>query len=406
MINNKINIAQAPGPLIIPPVNLEPETNEKTDPCFSCEAFDTFVKIGSGFTESIANLLSPGMYILFSALVGVWIVWQAALLITAKTSLLKVGHEFIPIVIASILLGSQGTSLVVTTYELGIDIMAKTSSIAFTAANESQPVEDAKGIRVLIQTAELGIGSMFKFAQEIIGQWSPTNWMPLFYGLAIIIPYFLLIVSYLAQVIVAMFRMQMIAILSPFLMMAFGFNWGRQCAIQGIKTFAGSIFTLFASTCAISLGIYAAKTVAQSDLSDVSLTDTKFLLAVSLGIMGSALMTEGVSVANSILGTMLTNTAAGIMTAGALGTAGAGAAAAWRNKQTIASGVGKAASLAGGAANMAGSAIMNPSGAGSAMGGYAQNQANRLKEFWSATQNSVKPDNAMANLQDRFNRFG
>ena len=121
----------------------------------------------------------------------------------------------------------------------------------------------------------------------------------------------------------------MVALFAPFLSLAFAFNCTRPMFASGCKTLLGTILVLFAATSALALTIYGVQQVPigpdEYDNLDefASFENSKFLMILFLGWIGTALMTEGTSMANSIAGTMLTNTAAGVMTAGAAATAGA-----------------------------------------------------------------------------------
>lgn len=140
-----------------------------------------------------------------------------------------------------------------------------------------------------------------------------------------------MMVLYAAQIVVAIFRAMMVAIFSPFLSSAFAFGWGRPVFWSGLRTLIASVVVLFGATCSVALAIYAISLIQldpaslgdSNKLNDfVRLTNPSFLAILAVGWIAIALMTEGVSTANSFIGTMLTNTAAGVMTAGAMGTAG------------------------------------------------------------------------------------
>jgi type IV secretion system protein TrbL len=142
------------------------------------------------------------------------------------------------------------------------------------------------------------------------------------------VPYFILWVAYFAQVVVTVFRVLMLAALSPYMMLGFAFGWGRKAAVSGIQTLISTFIVLFASTAVVALLLYTLKSLNLDEGMDdkgirelADITNSKFMLAVALGWMSSAFLAEANGLANSIAQTRLENTAAGIMVAGASGTA-------------------------------------------------------------------------------------
>lgn len=166
--------------------------------------------------------------------------------------------------------------------------------------------------------------TVFQAAQAIVRAASLSKLHYYIYALVLVIPYFLLVVAYSTQVVVAIFRATMVGVFAPFLFMAFAFGWGRDMAKSGAKTLLASVLVLFASTAAVALCVYGtaalkvdpAKLTGDEVTSFLQISNPKFLVILFLGWAGTALLTEGTSIANSISHTLLTNAAAGIMTAG------------------------------------------------------------------------------------------
>ena len=133
---------------------------------------------------------------------------------------------------------------------------------------------------------------------------------------------------FFSQILVAMFRLMMLALLAPFLVAAFGFPWGRPMAFAGLRTALGAVMVLFAATAAVSLALSGINSLEIKEIKDAdlikdiaTLTNAKFVLMIIMGWLGASLMMVGTELANSIVGTLLTNTAAGMMTAGMTGAA-------------------------------------------------------------------------------------
>ena len=211
--------------------------------------------------------------------------------------------------------------------------MGASSKVAFDIAGGPATDSEYTGLVALAAAGEKAVFTVFKIASAVASAgrlMNPVNWI---YAAFLVIPYFLLVVAYSSQIVVAIFRAMMVAVFSSFLFLGFAFDWGRDMARSGGKTLLGAVLVLFASTSALALTIFVVNKIPvdPDDLSKealnafASLTNPDFILILALGWIGTALMAEGVSVANSIAGTALTNTAAGIMMAGAAAT-GLGAA--------------------------------------------------------------------------------
>ena len=334
--------------------------------------------------------LQPGILTIFASAATIWIIWQAMLFVLAKTTPAKFAIDMIPLIIASLLLGLVPNGIITTVYKLALGTMSSVAGLAFAVGGDgSIATSTGTGDLVsLIELGEKGIAAIFAIAEDIAGQTSWKNWFPWVYALLIVIPYFLLIVSYVSQLIVAIFRLIIVSVFSPFLIMGFGFKFGRSMAAKGLSTVLSTIMVIFAATSALALAIYGVTSLDIKTIKDVSITHPDIIMAIALGWMGTALMTEGVGMANSIMGTFLSNTAAGVMTAGAAGSAAAVAGAAWKHK-------GAAGSVGAGAVKAAG-ALTNPAGAAGAaakaIGGAAASKMDKFKEFYNAGKNFSKGD--------------
>jgi type IV secretion system protein TrbL len=268
------------------------------------------------------------MLILFTSLTVLWIVIIGYRLILRLVDGPEIVKGFVFITITGLLFTSQSNGLIAQVYSSAIDIMSASSKVAFDVTGGTVAQGGYTGLAALAASGEQAFLTVFKIAQAVgsAGRlMNPLNWL---YAAFLVIPYFLLVVAYSSQVVVAIFRAMMVALLAPFLFLAFAFGWGRGMAWSGIKTLLGAMLVLFASTAALALVIFAVNHIPveanalKNDALDqfASLTNPDFILIMALGWIGTALMTEGVSLANSIAGTALTNTAAGIMTAGAAAT--------------------------------------------------------------------------------------
>jgi hypothetical protein len=282
------------------------------------------VDLTQEFVDRLSDALQNPMLILFGSLCGLWIVVSGIKLALHMTDINQIIKDFVFVSITGILLGSLGTSLISDVYTSAISIMGGSSGAVFALASSSQS-SGYSGLVGLAANGELAVVKVFQSAGAISRAGSAFNIANYVYAFILVLPYFLLIVVYSSQVVVAIFRATMVGVFAPFLFMAFAFGWARGMAQSGAKTLLASVVVLFASTAALSLTIYGVNEVIKLDPTALtgkalnefaSISNPAFLVILFLGWMGTALVTEGTSIANSIAQTALTNAAAGIMTAG------------------------------------------------------------------------------------------
>ena len=325
--------------------------------CWSCDSVERFTELAEDFTVKLSEALSGPIEVLFASLVGLWVVIAGYKLIMRPSVVPDLIQEFFFILIAAALLGTQGGDLISAAYGAALSVMAGASATAFALIDTgSPPGGNYEGFALLMSAVEDAVKEVIGVSAELFaagGAWRPLPWLA---AIALIVPFLMLLYLYFAKVIVAIFRVLMIAILAPFLLMAFAFNWGRPMAVAGLRSAMSAVIVLFAATAAVSLAIYGIKalSIVQNDFdlgsaSDFSVVDNADLvLAILLALLGTALMTEGVGIANSITGSMFSNTASAII-AGGLTAATMGALR--RNPATWASRAGEAANAVGGHAD-------------------------------------------------------
>jgi len=292
--------------------------------CWTCEPVQSYVDLSQNFVNNLDSTLRSPMLILFASLAGLWVVVSAVKLALQMTDKRRIIEDFVYITITGILLGSQSGGLISFVYSSALSIMGGASSSVFTIAGGGLSSSGYTGLTALAATAEQAMVTVFQAAQAIVRAGSLSKPHYYLFALILVLPYFLLVVAYSTQVVVAIFRATMVGVFAPFLFMAFAFGWGRDMAKSGAKTLLASILVLFASTAAVALCVYGAaalqlnpaKLTGDEVTEFLKISNPKFLVILFLGWAGTALLTEGTSIANSISHTLLTNAAAGIMTAG------------------------------------------------------------------------------------------
>jgi hypothetical protein len=303
--------------------------NTQEAPCFTCDIVSEYVDLSNQFTQDLSAALLGPMWILFVAFALLWIVIQGLRLVMEQTTLPDIVREFMYVMIAGFLLSGQGPELVNNIYSVALSMMGSAASVALQVGDQdtfimaaSGSIPLGEGMTSLVQTAEKGVTDVFRMAGTMSRTSTLTNLMPTLYALVLVVPYFLVLIVYFSQVVVAIFRIMMLATLSPYLMLGFGFGWGRDMMKAGLRTLISAFMVLFGATAALAVMLYGVKQLdigaatEESVRAMASIDNPTFLLAVAMGWLGTAFMTEATGMANSIAGSSLTNTATGVITAG------------------------------------------------------------------------------------------
>ncbi len=370
--------------------------NTPSDNCFTCKIVSEYVELANQFTQDLSETLLGPMWLLFLSFAGLWIVIQALRLVLVQTTLGDISKEFMFVLIAGFLLSGQGPELVNNIYSASLGMMGSAASLALlvgdhgsvmvTSSNGAIPLDE--GMVALVRAAELGVMAVFRLAGSISRLTTLTDWMPSLYALVLVLPYFLVLIVYFSQVVVSIFRIMMLATLSPFLMLGFGFGWGRDMMKAGIRTLISAFMVLFGATAALAVMLYGVSgleiglTSEEAAYELVSITNPTFLLAVAMGWLGTAFMTEATGMANSIAGSSLTNSAAAVITAGSVATA-----IAMKNHPAVGALVGGAKSVGSAAGWGAAGVVTNPGGAGSAFSQAAGNTASQVQDLINKAKN-------------------
>jgi len=302
---------------------------------------------------------------IYTSLCGLWFVLFGYKFLFKISDIGEFVKVFIYLCVTGILLNGQSTGLVSWVYSASLGIIGAACDSAWAVAMGPGESTGFNGLTHLAASGEKAIAAVFFVAKAIINSGGWADVMNYVYALILVAPFFLLMVFYASQIVVAIFRLMIVACFAPWLFLGFGFGWGRSMLNSGIRTIIGTIGTMFACTVALALIIFGVNGIVGINGTDfsglmtgdklndfASMSNPDFLAVVFLGWMGTGLMTEGVSVANSILGTMLTNTAGATMTAGVSGSALLAGSAASKVNPFSSNAMDK---LKGGAANIASS---------------------------------------------------
>ncbi|MAO55950.1 MAG: hypothetical protein CMM61_09640 [Rhodospirillaceae bacterium] len=342
-------------------------------PCVLCGVVDEYVRLANEFTQGLSDVLLGPFWAIFLGISGLWIISHGMRVVTGKPDVAGFFHELVFLIIAAALLGGQGPWLVNMIYKAALSTMSGAASLVLEAGGgitaktnlngqtidyvsqygqSTNGINGLDGMTGLVAVAQKGVFKVFGLAQSLGRQTTLTNLWPVVFALLILAPYAILMIVYFAQVVVTIFRVMMFAAVSPILMMALGFGWGKDTAINGARTLFAAFMVLFGSTIALAVCLYGVTKLGIGDAVEnqqalqelLSLDNPKLWVAIALGWLGTAFMAEATGMANSIAGSKLTNQAAAVITAGAV------ASGAYFVNRTR----GQWGGAAGGAANLAG----------------------------------------------------
>lgn len=295
--------------------------------CLTCDMVVTYQDLAGGYVETISATMLPPMSVLFASVCTLWVVIQGYKFLLGTAQLPDLLRETFFICIAQILLSVQSEGLILMVFNTTLDLLGGASyAVLEGAIQDTLAAQQSTGLGQLVAVSEAGMRTVINVGWEIATSWSFTNMLAILYALILILPYFMMMIVYLSQTVIAVFRVMVISAFFPFLILCFGFAWSRQMAFAGLKTLMASIIVLFAASLALGVVMFAVSsleiTAPDADVeAKIGWNNADYLLAVALGWMGTAFMTEAVGIANSITGSALSNTSVGILSAGMAGSA-------------------------------------------------------------------------------------
>ena len=371
--------------------------------CFTCEITHHYVQLANQFTQDLSQVLLTPMWAIFLGIAGLWVISHGFRMVLGKPDVFGFFHEFLFLVIAAALLSGQGPGLVDLIYKSALATISGAASAVLTAGGGisvqtgvSVPaipgvsgIQGLDGIAGLVQVAHNGVFKVFGMAQAMLSYATLTNPSPIIFAVLMLLPYGLLLIVYFAQVVVTIFRVMMFAALSPILMVALGFGWGKDVALNGVRTLFAAFMVLYGATIALAVCLYGVSELGIGTAGEgaaqmpeiLALNNPKLWVAIALGWLGTAFMAEATGMANSIAGSKLTNQAAAVITAGAVATGAYAvnrARGQWGGALSGAAG-GVASGLATGAGGLV-SAGLNPGNAAQAAAGKISPGAQKVMD--------------------------
>ncbi len=294
------------------------------DNCILCGVAESFFDKSEKFVEAISLAFISDFQIIFASATILWLTLQGIEIASGRKEAMQVFLKESPnifIAWALLYLNPNGTILLI--FNLVNEIMTGISIKVFEVGGV--PVAGA-GLAGLINSVEEGVNKILDISLDILsttGILDPI--IPLIMSGLLILPYALILIAYLSQIIVSLFRLIVLALFAPFLFLAYGFGFTQDMTKTGIKTTIATIMVMTSSTLCVSMLFFIVDSLKIHDGNfKVQWSDPDLQLAILAGWAFTALLAEGTSLANSLAQSSLTNAAAGLMSAG-MGMAGLGA---------------------------------------------------------------------------------
>jgi len=322
---------------------------------------DVYVGLSENFSAGVGDIITAGMTSLFISLAILWVIYTIILIALGRKNPQEIALEIIYIIIAGAILQNNMVSFVSQGFTAIMDLVGNGASMVFKAAvgpNNAASISGEGGMTGLVCSAEQSLKTVFGIAMDIFKKASALDLHFYLYAILLVLPYILIFVLFVSKTVVTIFRALFIATIFPYLVMCFGSGFLRPQMKAGINTLIATFLVFMAATISVGLTIYGVNLLATmlSIEGEISILNEQYLTILILGWAGSALMTEGIGLANSITGSSLSNTAAGVMTAGVMGT---GAAIASKAMSPAKMAMGAAGGVAGVAASAAAHTVAN-----------------------------------------------
>ena len=315
--------------------------------CVTCSVFDSMVGNSSEYMNQLVSNIQGPLTALVVSMAAIWVVLLGIRVVMGVMPALEAAAQFLYLVLGFGCFVGLQAGLIQSVFDAAIALMGGLSAAVMGGGN----VGGASNMSTLLATIEGAITNVFVMVSTFIGDsgWSVgTLIVRTLFGVALVIPYMLLLIQFLAHTSISLFRITLTCGLSPFIVALSAFPFGRQLFMQGVRTIVSSIATMISVTLVFAIVIKSVEVLniggdeALTPTESASLTSGPFLAALIMGWISAAFLTEAVSVAGSMAGALLGSTGAGMLSGGTVrgGKAGASAAAGasrdriWGQRQT------------------------------------------------------------------------
>ena len=231
--------------------------------CFTCDmVMEVEDKAGSFIKALNAAMLDP-MVVIMGGLFALWCTVTGAKMFLGQVRLDRVSADLVLFFVASLFLNATALGIVEGIYTIALKVMSGASDLVMSVATEPMetvpktPAKYTDGMVRLVWSAEKAVKSVLIAAMKLQDKAMlialPLIW---FLILGLFAPYFLMLLAYFAQISIAIFRVLVLASLTPFLIVSSGFPWSRNMLGAGVRALLGTVIVLYSATLTIGLTMY------------------------------------------------------------------------------------------------------------------------------------------------------
>lgn len=302
--------------------------------CVTCSVFDAMVGNSSEYMNQLVSNIQGPLTALVVSMACIWVVLLGVRVVMGAMPAIEATIQFMYLVLGFGCFVGLQAGLIQTVFDASIGLLGGLSSAVIGGGDSG-----LSGLSSLLSSMEGAVMKVFHLVSAFIGDGSwyfGAKIVRLLFGVALLVPYFLLMIQFLAHTSISLFRITLACGLSPFIVALSAFPFGRQLFMQGIRTIVSAIATMICVTLVFSIIIKSVEVldiggdvdIAPDDV--INIFNGPFLATLIMGWISAAFISEAVSVAGSMAGALLGSTGAGIMTGGTVRGGKAGASAAGR----------------------------------------------------------------------------
>ena len=303
--------------------------------CVTCSVFDAMVGNSSEYMNQLVSNIQGPLTALVVSMACIWVVLLGVRVVMGVMPAIEATIQFMYLVLGFGCFVGLQAGLIQTVFDAAIGLLGGLSSAVMGGGSGG----GTSSMSTLLAGVENAIRNVFHMVTVFIGDsgWSfGTLVTRTIFGIALVVPYMLLLIQFLAHTSVSLFRITLACGLSPFIVALSAFPFGRQLFMQGVRTIVSAIATMICVTLVFAIVIKSVEVLniggdeALTPSEAANLTSGPFLATLIMGWISAAFISEAVSVAGSMAGALLGSTGAGIMTGGTVRGGKAGASAAGR----------------------------------------------------------------------------
>lgn len=275
--------------------------------CLSCGIAEGFVNTSGAFLDRLLGNVSGPMLVLMGAIAAGWIVIQGFKLALGTANIIEFLQNLLFLAAGFGLVEAMTLGFVSEIYDNTLNMMFSAAAMAMGESAGSTP---GSTVSLLIYTIERALVAPINMVGNMIENASVFDLFQVFlYGGLILFPLLIMLIFFIKHAVVGLFRITIVAILSPFIVGMSAFPFGRQMWKAAINATIASILVLFAVSAAFGLVIDVIgaplRQMAMQAPNEIAADFGQLLGAIIFCWGGLFLVTESQSIAATLAGSAL-----------------------------------------------------------------------------------------------------